>query len=150
MIPLLLSPKFEERAGKMLPLLQHRLSIPANTRAGLWHSGHGMCFKGTWGKRCLLISISASKAVHHSAGHHWQSVLRKQERHHYMQFCCLTIHEFRRSLMMFCMFICSVSVFSARSFRVLFWTLNPCTSENRSAHFPLFAHPTLVTCFTVG
>lgn len=49
-----------------------------------------------------------------------------------------------------CKFSCFLPVFNSKSFRILFWTINPCTSENGSAHFSLFTNPTLIMCFAVS
>lgn len=67
------------------------------------------------------------------------------------KFCCLDIHESRKSFVGFCVLSCFISLFSnARSFRILFWSLNPSTSENGKAHFSSFTNATLIMCFAVG
>lgn len=67
------------------------------------------------------------------------------------RFCCLAIHESRKSFIEFYVFSCFISLFlNAKNFRILFWTLNPCTSENGNTHFSVFTNATSITCFAVG
>lgn len=47
-------------------------------------------------------------------------------------------------------FLASYLLFSAKTVRILFWTLKPCTSENGNAHFSSFTNPTLIICLAVG
>lgn len=68
------------------------------------------------------------------------------------KFCCLAVRESKMSFVGFHVLSCFISLFSnAKSFRILFWSLIPSTSENgKAGPFSSFANATLIMCFAVG